>query len=646
MVPSPALAQVSAPDLQEDFEDCEEPPVNDGPGHPVRCGNEDTSVFLYSPVAETTITVTATGTRTEVEDTGQAVTVIGQSEIEAVQGHDVTRVLTRAPGVTFARNGPPGAFTGVRVRGAEAEQLLVILDGVRVSDPAAPGGGFDFANLGAGNLAKIDLLRGSNSTIWGSDAIGGVLAASTRAESGFRGSAEYGARDTAHLTASGGFASERGFIGGGASWYRSDGFSAAASGTEDDGFEQLAADGQARVYLSDSFELFVRGRYAAGDLELDGFPAPTFALADTAEYQETRQYSGAAGAVYDNGALFLAGNWSLADTERDLFDPAFGSAPNYTTDGHSDRLGLTGEWRPIGPLILAFGGSYEWTRFETLFDAGHSTGIAGAYAQLGIEYGAISGHAGMRLDDHRDFGGATSFGADLSYEIAPELRLRASVGEGFKAPSLFQLHSDYGNVGLRPEKSTSFDLGLSWGQRGQWPYAAVTLYRRDSEDLIGFVSCFGTTSGICAGRPFGTYDNIGRARSQGAEVEVGAQLAPGLTVLGAWSLADNANRTAGSADFGNPLPRRPRRAMSLAAEYDLGAPVLGADLRWVSASFDDPAANVLMPGYATVDFTARWPLSKRIELFGRIENVWDERYQTAAGYASPGRGAFVGVRLR
>src|SRR5690606_37598770 len=119
------------------------------------------------------------------------------------------------------------------------------------------------------------------------------------------------------------------------------------------------ANAQARAYLSDSFELFVRGRYATGDLELDGFPAPAFALADTGEYQETRQYSGAAGAVYDSGVLFLSGSWSLADTERELFDPAFGSAPNYATDGHSDRLGLTGEWRPIGPLILAFGGSYE-----------------------------------------------------------------------------------------------------------------------------------------------------------------------------------------------------------------------------------------------------------------------------------------------
>jgi vitamin B12 transporter len=584
-------------------------------------------------IDETTITVTATGTRTEVEDTGQAVTVIGEAEIESVQGHDLTRVLERAPGVTFARNGPPGAFTGVRVRGAEAEQLLVILDGVRVSDPAAPGGGFDFANLGAGNLAKIDLLRGSNSTIWGSDAIGGVLVASTRAESGLRGSAEYGARDTAHATLSGGLGGEGGFLGGSASWYRSDGFSAAANGTEADAFEQLAADAQARRYFSDSFEVFVRGRYAKGEVELDGFPAPDFALADTDEFQETRQYSGAAGAVYDSGALFLSGSWSLSDTERELFDPAFGTAPNYTTDGHSDRLGLIGEWRPIGPLIVAFGGAYEWSRFVTSFDDPHSTAIAGVYAQLGVEYGAVSGHTGLRHDDHRRFGGATSFGADLSWLVAPDLRLRASVGEGFKAPSLFQLHSDFGNALLRPENSTSFDLGLAWKGRGQWPYAAVTLYRRDTEDLIVFTSSW-------------TYDNIGRARSQGVEIEAGAALAPGLTLLGAYSLSDNANRTAGSANFGNPLPRRPRHALSLATEWDLGAPVLGADLRWVSASFDDPAATVRMPSYATLDLTARWPVSERVELFGRIENLWDEHYQTAAGYASPARGAFVGVRLK
>src|SRR5690606_26983794 len=125
--------------------------------------------------------------------------------------------------------------------------------------------------------------------------------------------------------------------------------------------------------------------------------------------------------------------------------------------------------------------------------------------------------------------------------------------------------------------------------------------------------------GICAGRPFGTYDNIGLARSQGVEIEAGLRLAEDLTALAAYSLADNENRTAGSAHFGSPLPRRPRHALSLTAEWDAGrgmggAPVLGADLRWVSESFDDPAATVRMPAYATLDLSARWPLGERLEL--------------------------------
>ncbi len=196
------------------------------------------------------ITVTASGTPEPLDDTGQPVTLIGRDEIDAVQGPDLTRVLAQAPGVSFSRNGAPGSFTGLRVRGAEAEQLLVLVDGVRVADPAAPGGGFDFGNLLAGNVGKIDLLRSSNSTIWGSDAIGGVLAISTRADSGLQASAEYGARDTAFATLSGGMGDERAFLGGSTSWYRSDGFSSAASGSEPDGFEQWEANVQGRVVLA------------------------------------------------------------------------------------------------------------------------------------------------------------------------------------------------------------------------------------------------------------------------------------------------------------------------------------------------------------------------------------------------------------
>ncbi|WP_057884024.1 TonB-dependent receptor plug domain-containing protein [Tsuneonella troitsensis] len=606
------------------------------------------SACLASPLAaqddDTGITVTATGARGNVTDTGQSVTVIGEDEIDEVQGADIARVLRRAPGVTITRNGPPGSFTGVRVRGAAAEQLLVLVDGVRVADTAAPGGGFDFGNLAAGEVEKLDLVRGSNSTIWGSDAIGGVLLVTTRATRGLNASAEYGGDDSTYLTASGGAGSDRFFIGGSGGWQRSDGFSAAATGTEPDGFEQWSANGQVRAYLSDRVELFASGRYAKGELDIDGFPPPLFAFADTAERQDTRQYTGATGAIYDSPLLYLRATYSFADTERESFDPATGgSAPTYATDGSSRRADLRGEWRPIGPVVVHFGGEREWTRFETAFDAPQKTNIWGAYAQAGIEFGGISAHAGVRHDRHARFGGETSLGADASYGLGNGFRLRASYGEGFKAPSLFQLLSDFGNPALQPERSRSFDLGLAWRTRSDATHAAVTLFRRDATNLIDFVSCFGISGGICTGRPFGTYDNVGRARAEGFEVELGLSPAPALRTQVAYSFTRATDRTAGT-----DLARRPRHALTGSADWrtPLADATIGGDVRLVGDSFDDAANGVPIDGHALFDLRASVPLGERLELYGRVENLFDTDYVEVAGYGTRGRTAFVGARLK
>ncbi len=604
------------------------------------------SLFAVSAPAvaqqdEASITVTATGTRIEVEDTGQAVTVIGTEEIEAVQGADLTRVLERAPGLTFTRNGGVGGFTGVRLRGSEAEQVLTVIDGVRVADPSAPAGGFDFGTLLALDLGKLEILRGSNSTIWGSDAIGGVLVASTRAESGLRAHAEYGARDTASAALSGGISDpDTGFLGLSGTWFSTDGISAAEEGSEADGFEQWALNGHARYYFSDRLEVFARSRYAEGDLEIDGFPAPSFLLADTAETQATRQLTGSTGAVYDTGALFLSGAYSFADTDRDNLDG--GGAETFASQGRSDRLELRGEWRPIGPLLLNFGAENEWTSYETGSDAGADTRTTGAYAQAGIEYNAISGHIGARVDDHADFGTAVSFGADVSYEFARQWRLRASIGEGFKAPSLFQLYSDFGNLALAPEESTSFDLGIAYGQRAADAlYGAMTLFQRNTDNQIAFVSCFGQSAGICTNRPFGTYENVTRTRARGVEAEVWARPAESVMLGAVYTLTDTQDR-----DTGLTLARRPRHAATITGEWQLlNALTLGADLRIVSDSFDDAANTVRLDGYETLTVRASWDVSERVQLFGRVENLWDEQYQTAAGYGTPGTGAHVGARF-
>lgn len=603
----------------------------------------------FEPV-EPTITVTANGLSTAVANTGQPVTVIEREEIEAVQGADLQRVLRRAPGVTLTRNGPVGSFSGISVRGASADQLLVVVDGVRVADPASPAGGFDSGNLLTGNVGKLDLLRGSNSVVWGADAIAGVLAVSTRAETGAEASVEYGSRDTFFANAAAGHAGERYYAGLTASHYDSDGFSAAASGEEDDGFRQTAISGSAFFDLTDDVELFANARYGAARLEIDGFAPPDYlALGDTAEVQDTDQFSGALGATYYGQDLTLRASYSLSDTERTNFASDERIAEGFASDGRSERWALRAEYRLIGGLSLAYGGEYEETRLATSFGgiAGDAaeTSIVGGYAQAGWVLGDLAAHLGARYDKHEDFGGQTSFGGDVSYGLPDDWRVRASFGEGFKPPSLFQLFSDFGNPVLQPEESTSFDIGLEKGSRGASPYhLSFTAFRRDSDNLIDFIGC-SVAIPICIDRPFGTYDNVGEARAQGIEVEAGAQLSRGFKIGGQYSFIDSENRTDGSPNEGNRLARRPRHAATLFADWQSAAGLtLGADLRFVGGSYDDPGNIVRLDSYGVLDLRAEYALSGKVTAFGRIENVWDEDYATAAGYASAGRGVFAGVR--
>ncbi|MEO6041012.1 MAG: TonB-dependent receptor [Croceibacterium sp.] len=575
--------------------------------------------------------------------TGQSVTVFDRRDIEQVQGADLTRLLERAPGVTFSRNGGPGAFTALRVRGAEGDQLLVLIDGVRVADPASPGGGFDLGNLLMGNAARVELQRSSNSTIWGSQALGGVLAVTLGSEPGLAASAEAGARGMVSASAGTRFAAGPAKFDLRASHFTSDGFSAAAAGTEPDGFRQSEAAGHLAIELARGLQGFASGRYAYGRLDTDSFPAPSYTLADTNEYQTTRQYSGASGLAYSGDAVQLRASFASAHTERANYDPAFGTSPTFTANGVSDQAEVRGRWQLADTYALAFGGMREWSRFATLYDARHETAITGFYAQLERDRGPLHLAAGLRRDLHRDFGGAWSVGADAAYRLGRRWRVTASYGEGFKAPTLFQLHSDYGNSALQPERARSYDIGAVYAG----PVTlALTAFRRDTRAQIGFVSCFGMPTGICAGRPYGTYDNVGQAGAQGVELSGAASLPRGLSLRAAYTYLEAADRTAGSPNAGRDLARRPRHALTLSGDWGAGRIRLGADLRVVSASFDDAANTAALAGYAVATVRGEWDASRAVTLFGRVENLFDDHYQTAAGYATAGRGAYLGARAR
>jgi vitamin B12 transporter len=599
-----------------------------------------------TPASE--ITVLASGQPQPRHLTGTTVDIVTAAELERSQDPDVAALLERFPGVTLTRNGGPGGFTGISVRGAPSEQLLVIVDGVRVADPASPGGGFDFGNLLLGNLARIELQRSSNSTIWGSDAIGGVVLLETGGEGAASGIVEYGARDTLHAVTAVTLRRGSSFLNLGGGHFQTEGFSAAAAGTEPDGFRQDEVSGRGRLELARGFGLFASGRYADGRAEIDGFPAPTFELADTAEYQDTRQGSGAAGLAYERGKLAVIATGSFARTERENFDPAAGAGPTFSGRGDSRRIELRGRWGDLfesaaGPVVQ-FGAEREWSRYRTLCDGGSGTATNGAYAQLGWNAARWHVAAGLRRDEHRDFGGQWSFGADGAAELG-RVRLSASYGEGFKSPTLFQLRSDFGNALLRPERSRGFEVGAKF--RAAALELGLTAFRRDTYNLINFVSCFAQSTGICAQRPFGTYDNLGRTRAQGVEASVAAHPRRDLALRAAYTYLDATDRTPGSATYGAVLARRPHHTLSAAAEWAAIAGVrLGADLRWVSDRFDDAANGIPLESYAVVGLRGEWDAGGMFTLFGRIENAFDKSYQTAAGYASARRGVFVGVRGR
>ncbi|MEO6093172.1 MAG: TonB-dependent receptor [Novosphingobium sp.] len=581
-----------------------------------------------APDDATQITVIGIGQAERVDQSGQSIAIVGLDEIRSVQGPDITRVLQRLPGVTITRNGGLGAFTGVRLRGAESEQTLVLIDGARVADVSSPGGGFDFGTLLTSNIEKIELLRGSNSVVWGSDAIGGVVAVTTRQLEGIDASAEYGAYNTFTGAAAAGFSSGGLSIALNGGYADSDGFSQLASDTEKDGFNQWQAGGRLAYDVGSGLSVFADGRFARSKVGLD------FSFAN--DYvQTTRQVSGRTGVKYVSEVLDLTAAYSIADTHRGYESPFFA----YEYNGEDQRVDLDGRWRLIPALALVFGANHQWSHYDGTFDTRQADNQSSGHALLDYSEGGLNLAAGVRLDHHSRFGDAWTFGANGSYAIGGGWRLRGSYGEGFKAPTLYQLFSFAGNVALRPERSHSYEAGIEHGDRNGPLHFAATVFRRESRDLIDY--------DVSANGGFGGYNNVARARATGFELEGDVHPTRAIALHAAYSYVRAENRLTD-----RDLARRPHHAVSVAADWTnplhgpLNGLTLGADVRLVSDSFDDVANTVRLDGYAVAGIHASLPVTKTIELFGRVENLTDEKYQTVAAFNTPGRSAYGGMRAR
>lgn len=586
------------------------------------------------------IIVTASSIEQPESESGQAISVIDRARLEQLQSATIADALRTLPSVSVAQRGPVGSQTSVFLRGGNSAQTLVLVDGVRVNDPSSPNGAFDFGGLQTGNFERVEVLRGANSVIWGSQAIGGVInLTSALPTDGFvlRAEAEVGQANSVRTSAnvSGKSSLISGSIGG--SWLRTSGISALTGGTERDGYDAASANGRLEIALTEALSVDLRGFYNRGIVEYD---SPFGLGANALPESRNRQFIGYAGlrSTLFDGRLISHLSISRTDIDRLGKDPVAFSFNNFDIAGKIDRFGYKGELRALDKVTLVFGLDHERTRTSTSFEGAPATlasnQVTGGYAQLiahPIDGMTLTG--GVRHDDYSDYGTKTTFAANTA--ITPDdgtTLLRASFAQGFRAPTLSEGQPPFGNPALRPETANNFDVGIERRFLDGRAALSLTWFRRSSNDLIAF--------------SFATFrsENIDRARASGIEIEIALRPTDRLDVRANWSHVDAINRSRGPL-FGNRLALRPQDIVTVTADWiSPWQTRIGATLSVIGDSFDDAANRVRIDGYALMSLRAAHPLAKGLEAFARVDNLFDAKYSSVAGYSTYGRGAFAGLR--
>lgn len=624
------------------------------------------------PNADSVI-VTATRAPTPIDQVASSVTVLDKAAIDRAQDIGVTELLLRTPGVSIARNGGYGTSTSLRIRGAESEQTVVVIDGVKLNDPSSTGGGYNFANLLVGDSSRIEVLRGPQSILWGSQAIGGVVNVVTALpQEELEGSfdIEAGSRQTVNARAAvGGKTGPVTWRLGGTS-FSTDGISAlspAFGGKEKDGYTNRTLTGRVEIALTDNISADVRGYYGRGKTDIDGFDPITFANADTPEYSLNREFVGYAGlnvALLDGRFRNRIG-YGYTDTDRDNYNPAQQRALTFDAAGKNERFEYQGSFAITDTWTALFGAENERSRFTSVSpSASLAVPIpdpARGKAEITSFYGQLSGqiisgltvNGGIRHEDHSRFGGKTLFAGGAAWALPTGTVLRASYGEAFKAPSLYQLFSEYGNTALNPERAHGWEAGAEQHLFDDLLTIGATYYERTTTDQIIYNSCStGTTQPLCY-MPgsglfrFGYYNNVSRAEARGIEAQGSFKLSDRLIIDGNYSWAVAEDRSPGSRNFGKWLARRPRETAngSISYSFPFGF-TAGAAIRWSGKSYENATNTTKLDDYTLVDLRAEMAVSKSFTLFARAENLFDEHYMTAYRYGSLGRSIYAGIRGR
>jgi vitamin B12 transporter len=585
-------------------------------------------------------------------------TIIPEAKITALGEPLVSDLLRLTPGLSVSPSGGPGSLVQIRVRGAEANHTLLFIDGIQFNDPASADEA-RFESFASNGLGRIEVIRGPQSALFGSEALGGIVALDSPDPLGrFRASvqASYGSLDTRQASASVVSGGDRAGITASGSWIKSDGIDILGGGHGDkDGYENKSFSFKAIARPGDIGEFGLVGRYIDYRSQFDGIDPNSFLRADTLDNSHATTKA-LRGWVTIGRAPDAAWSGTLeAQYLTSNNDNFSGRSFLNTTSGDRLRLAAQGVSRfAIGPskhsLILRLEREDEtFARRDVdnfgLTDLQRSRGRTTVIGEWQASFGElVDTDLAARHDDFSDFKNSTTIRAGAVVHLTRHLALTGSYGDGIAQPTFNDLFGFFpgsyvGNPDLRPERSRGLETGIRW--RSPRLDLAVTAFSNQLKDEI--VSVFGPPPQF-----LGTAVNAdGKSRRRGVELTAQWRPLPGLVIDGDYTYLDaNEQKLAGGAHLREV--RRPRHTANMSATYTTERLTLAGAIAYVGKRTDtdfDVFQDVTLHGYALVSARVAYRIRPMVELFVRGDNLAGAKYQDLVGYATAGRTVYGGVKV-
>ena len=603
---------------------------------------------LADPLPLDTILVTANRVPTPADLSGSSVSVLTGDDLAAQQFVTVDDALRQLPAVEVTETGGPGGTTAVMLRGLDAEHTKMLIDGMDVADPSSSAPYYDFADLLTAGIDRIEVVRGPQSTLYGSDAMGGIINVVTR--SGREGEGEDLMAEAGSYGTVDGSASVRGLAGPldfavGIAGEHTDGIVAADARNGNhqlDPYDNLTATLKLGLPIGDSVDLGTVFRYTDSTLAYPGFSFVTALPADAPGQFQTshsaygriqatfKLFDGQVEDVLGVGVTDIVRDYLLYDVLQDYF--------HGRTNQEDDQL----TWKALPWLTAVAGGQSKEEDYDD------STGLTATQrTDAGyVEFDATPAErlaltAGVRGDQVEGGAGDVTYRLTASWQPDPAWpRLHASDGTGFKIPSLYQLFANspfvLGDPNLKPETSEGWDAGLEQALPVAGLTADATWFYNDIHNLI---------DGFTDQNFVFHYANVGHARTYGVETSLAAHPLPVLDLKASytWLRTDDLTN-------GGELIRRPHHTLSGTATWRPAESVQTfATVTWIGARNDDdfqfgaPPIVRLAP-YALVSFGGSWQATDCLSIFARMTNALDRHYEEVLGYGTPGRAAYAGIK--